>query len=116
METLLELAARAGIVMFEAIAVLIMVGNGIAALVLYLRKKPHVVLFLTRAMNFALMFKLCGEILRMQFIRSFEEIGIVGCIILIHGAISFLIHWEIRQEETHHNNKDSDKELSDINL
>lgn len=116
LEKVVKYGAQIGIAFFEISALLVMVVNGVVSLVLYLRKKTHVVLFLTKAMNFALMFMLCGEILRMLYVRTFLEIGIVVCIVILHGVISYLIHWEIRQEEAHHRNLPVEPELEDINL
>lgn len=116
LEKIVEHGAQIGIAFFEISALLVMVVNGVVSLLMYLRKRPHVVLFLTKAMNFALMFMLCGEILRMLYVRTFSEIGVVVCIVILHGVISYLIHWEIRKEEDHHSNMRAEPELEDINL
>lgn len=44
-------------------------------------------------------FKLGSEILRTVVVREFSEILIVGAIILLRAALTFLIHWEIKTEE-----------------
>lgn len=116
LHAIIKYGAEAGVAFFELAALAVMLVNGVISLVLYLRKKPHVVLFLTRAMNFSLMFMLCGEILRMLYVRTFAEIGIVTCIVVLHGVISFLIHWEIRREEANHKDQRPEPELADINL
>jgi Predicted membrane protein len=46
-------------------------------------------------------FKLGGEILRTVIVRDFEEIGLVGGIIILRVALTVLIHWEIKNEEKH---------------
>ena len=48
-------------------------------------------------------FKLGSEILRTVIVRDLSEIAIVGCIIVLRAALTFLIHWEIKEEEAHHN-------------
>lgn len=50
---------------------------------------------LARALALGLEFKLGGEILRTVIARDLREMASVGAIILLRGALSFLIHWEI---------------------
>ena len=44
-------------------------------------------------------FKLGSEILRTVVVREWAELGVVAGIIVLRAALTFLIHWEIRQEE-----------------
>ena len=44
-------------------------------------------------------FKLGSEILRTVVVRELREIVLVGAIILLRAALTFLIHWEITNEE-----------------
>ena len=50
---------------------------------------------LARSLALGLEFKLGGEILRTVIARDLREIATVGTIIVLRGALSFLIHWEI---------------------
>ena len=59
-------------------------------------KAVNVRLDLARSLALGLEFKLGGEILRTVIVRDLREIAAVGAIILLRGALSFLIHWEIR--------------------
>ncbi|MBR1417718.1 MAG: DUF1622 domain-containing protein, partial [Synergistaceae bacterium] len=47
----------------------------------------------------ALEFKLGGEVLRTVIVREWSELVILGAVILLRGALTFLIHWEIKTEE-----------------
>ena len=47
----------------------------------------------------ALEFKMGGEVLRTVVVREWAELGILGAIIVLRGALTLLIHWEIRNEE-----------------
>nr|MCR5515284.1 DUF1622 domain-containing protein [Lachnospira sp.] len=47
----------------------------------------------------ALEFKLGGEVLRTVVVREWAELGILGAIILLRAALTFLIHWEIKNEK-----------------
>ena len=40
-----------------------------------------------------------SEILRTGVVREGKEIGIVAGIIALRAALTFLIHWEIKEEE-----------------
>lgn len=44
-------------------------------------------------------FKLGSEILRTVIVRDWHEIGTVAGIIALRAALTFLIHWEIKEEE-----------------
>ena len=44
-------------------------------------------------------FKMGSEILRTVVVREWKEIGIVAGIIALRAALTFLIHWEIKEEE-----------------
>lgn len=50
---------------------------------------------LARSLALGLEFKLGGEILRTVIARDLREMAAVGAIILLRGALSLLIHWEI---------------------
>lgn len=59
-------------------------------------KAVNIRLDLARSLALGLEFKLGGEILRTVIARDLKEMAAVGAIILLRGALSFLIHWEIR--------------------
>ena len=60
------------------------------------RRGPNIRLDLAQSMALGLEFKLGGEILRTVIARDWNEILTVGAIIILRGALNFLIHWEIR--------------------
>lgn len=98
-ENILHLVVQWSILLFEAISAVILIIAAVYAAINYFTRKPHTVLNFAKKLNVVLSFKLAAEIMRLTITRSFSEIAIVGCIIAIHGAISFLIHWEIKREE-----------------
>jgi len=55
---------------------------------------------LAQGIALALEFKLGGEVLRTVIVREWNELLILGGIILLRGALTFLIHWEIKNEES----------------
>jgi len=64
----------------------------------YFHHDRHVKLTLAYGIALALEFKLAGEILRTITVRDWNELAILGTIIVLRGAISLLIHWEIKSE------------------
>ena len=65
----------------------------------YIRHDPMVRLKLAQGMALCLEFKLGSEILRTVVVRDLKEIAIVGAIIALRAALTFLIHWEIKNEK-----------------
>ena len=54
---------------------------------------------LAKGMALCLEFKLGSEILRTVIVRDLSEIAMVGAIIALRAALTFLLHWEIKNEE-----------------
>ncbi len=55
-------------------------------------------LTLAQSLAFGLEFKLGGEILRTVIVRTFDEVLILGAIIILRGLLNLIIHWEIKQD------------------
>ncbi|MBQ7840811.1 MAG: DUF1622 domain-containing protein [Lachnospiraceae bacterium] len=68
---------------------------------MWVTKSGSAPLNLARGISLALEFKLGGEVLRTVIVREKAELVILGAIILLRGALTFLIHWEIKNEEAH---------------
>lgn len=54
---------------------------------------------LAQGIALSLEFKMGSEVLRTVVVREWEELGILGAIIVLRGVLTFLIHWEIKHEE-----------------
>ncbi len=65
----------------------------------YVRKNPQIRLNLAIGMALGLEFKLGSEILRTVVVRDLAEIATVAAIIVLRAALTFLIHWEIKEEK-----------------
>ena len=63
------------------------------------RKDESIRLTLAQGIALALEFKLGGEVLRTVVVRQWAELGILGAIIILRAALTFLIHWEIKNEK-----------------
>ena len=40
-----------------------------------------------------------GEVLRTVIVREWSELLILGAIIVLRGILTFIIHWEIKNEK-----------------
>ena len=81
---------------FIGVAVLLVsVARGVIGLIL---KKEHVRLELAEGIALSLEFKVGGELLRTVSVREWSELLILGAVILLRAALTFLIHWEIGLE------------------
>ena len=95
----LELIIEAAILLFEYAGVFILIVSGLRGMYQYLRHNELTRLNLAKGMAMGLEFKLGSEILRTVVVRDHKEIITVGGIILLRAALTFLIHWEIKNEE-----------------
>ena len=84
---------------FELVGVIVLIAAGVRGVVNYVRHDPMVRLNLAKGMALCLEFKLGSEILRTVVVRDLSEIAIVGAIIALRAALTFLLHWEIKNEE-----------------
>ena len=96
---ILENIVDGAILLFEFIGVGIIIFSGIRGFFLYIRRSPDTKLTLAKGLAMGLEFKLGSEILRTVVVRDWKEIGIVAGIIAMRAALTFLIHWEIKEEE-----------------
>ena len=99
LEQILHYSVDVFIVLFEMIGVGIIVVSGIRGFVGCIRRKPDVKLTLAKGLAMGLEFKLGSEILRTVIVRDWTEITTVAGIIALRAALTFLIHWEIKEEE-----------------
>ena len=96
---ILENIVDGAILLFEFIGVGIIIFSGIRGFFLYIRRSPDTKLTLAKGLAMGLEFKLGSEILRTVVVRDWKEIGIVAGIIALRATLTFLIHWEIKEEE-----------------
>ncbi len=96
---LLTLIVEAAILLFEYVGVIVLIAAGLQGVYCYVRRDALTRLKLAKGMAMGLEFKLGSEILRTVVVREFKEILLVGAIIVLRAALTFLIHWEIKNEE-----------------
>ncbi|MBE6636543.1 MAG: DUF1622 domain-containing protein [Ruminococcaceae bacterium] len=94
----------------ELIGVAVLIWAVIRALIVLIRRGDHMRLLLAEGIALALEFKMGGELLRTVIIRDWHELLVLGAVILLRAAMTFLIQWEIRVErrlEKEKNNAES---------
>ncbi len=99
MEWALENIASIFILVFEFIGVGIIIWSGMKGVWKFFRHSGDTKVYLARGLALGLEFKMGSEILRTVIVREWKEIGIVAGIIVLRAALTFLIHWEIKEEE-----------------
>lgn len=110
LHTFLNTLTEGAILLFEFIGVGILIWSGLKGIWCCFHHDPHTRLILAKGMSLGLEFKLGSEILRTVVVREFTELLVVAGIIVLRAALTFLIHWEIKNEEAH-----SEIEEADVN-
>ena len=91
--------------LLEMAGIIVLMTTAAKSFIKWLQKKNHVQLDLAHGTALALTFKMGGEVLRTVVVREWQELGILGAIILLRAALTVMLHWEIKSEE-----KDIDNE------
>ena len=99
LHTVLEYIVELGILLFEYIGVGVIIVTCVISLYKYILRKPDTRIYLAKGLAMGLEFKLGSEILRTVVVRQWSEIAIVAGIIVLRALLTFLIHWEIKEEE-----------------
>ena len=98
-EEIFGLIVNYAVLISELAGVSVLVVTLIKAFIGWIRKTDGIRLDLAQGIALALEFKLGGEVLRTVIVREWSELMILGAIIVLRGALTFLIHWEIKNEE-----------------
>lgn len=90
----------------ELFGVIVIAVGGLIAFYKYLmnllfRKNFAIKIQFAEALTLALEFKMGAEILKTVLIQSFDEMFMLGAIILLRAILAFVIHWEIKAEKNH---------------
>ena len=103
----LRIVLDVGIVIFEYMGFFIIIVTGIFSFISFIRRDSFTRLKLAKGLALGLEFKLGAEVLRTVLVRELSDIIIVGAIIILRGALAFLIHWEIKNQESEYNLSES---------
>ena len=86
--------------LLEFFGIVVLVTSAIRAFIRWIRRdRPNIRLDLAQGIALALEFKMGGEVLRTVVVREWSELGILGAIIVLRAMLTFLIHWEIKNEK-----------------
>ena len=109
-EMILGYVVEYSTLILEMFGIFVLVWTTLKCFFTWLRKEDDAVrLKLAEGIALALEFKLGGEVLRTVVVREWSELGILGAIIALRAALTFLIHWEIKNEEKSLNKKSSEE-------
>lgn len=84
--------------LLELFGICVLVYTAVRCFARWLQHIQSIRLELAQGIALALEFKLGGEVLRTVVVREWSELGILGAIIALRAALTFLIHWEIKNE------------------
>ena len=99
-----------GILLIEFIGVCVLFWAVIRAVITLFRHGDKLRLELAEGIALALEFKMGGELLRTVIVREWSELLILGSIILLRAALTYLIQWEIKIErKQEHSEADKEK-------
>ncbi len=96
----------------ELVGIVVLIYAIVSAVIGLIKRREHTRLKLAEGIALALEFKMGGELLRTVIVREWNELLILGAIILLRAALTFLIQWEIKIERK--NGNLSDSQLKDI--
>ena len=99
LDFLLENVVAICTILLEMVGILVLVSTAVKCFLRWLNHDRHVRLDLAEGIALALEFKMGGEVLRTVVVREWRELGILGAIIILRGLLTFLIHWEIKNEK-----------------
>ena len=106
MELVLLYVVEICTILLELFGIAILVYTAIKCFLQWIKKDDrHLRLRLAEGIALSLEFKMGSEVLRTVVVRDWEELGILGAVILLRGLLTFLIHWEIKNEEKTLKNK-----------
>ena len=86
------------VLLCEVIGVVIIVLTAVRGAIAWIRKKENARLIAAEGIAIALTFKMGGEVLRTAIVREWQELLILGAIVLLRAIMAFIIHFEIRSE------------------
>lgn len=102
LEDIVKYTAEIGIRLVELAGIMVLLITAVQGVIQYFRHDSNVRLKLAEGIALALEFKLGGEVLRTVLARDWNELAILGAVIALRGALTVLLHWEIKNEKREH--------------
>ncbi|MEY8389276.1 DUF1622 domain-containing protein [Oscillospiraceae bacterium 38-13] len=98
-EDVFQIVVQYGVLLLECVGVSVLLVTAVKSIIGCIKRTPHIRLYLAQGISLALEFKLGGEVLRTVIVRELSELLVLGLVILLRGALTLIIHWEIKVEE-----------------
>lgn len=115
-ESVFQLVVQYGVLLLECAGVGVLLVTAVKSMIGCIKRTPHIRLYLAQGISLALEFKLGGEVLRTVIVRELSELLVLGLVILLRGALTLILHWEIKTEEARidgaANNAEEEKQLT----
>ncbi len=86
-------------IILEFFGVIVLIFTAVKCFIQWIKHATTLRLDLAQGIALSLEFKMGSEVLRTVVVRNWEELGILGAVIVLRGLLTFLIHWEIKHEE-----------------
>ena len=104
LDFILEVVISYLVPILELIGVFIVAYGTIKSFIKFIRSglnsdDTRVKIDLAETLALSLEFKMAGEILKTVVSHTIEELSILGAVIVLRALLTFLIHWEIGNEE-----------------
>lgn len=93
---------RACILLIEMAGIAVIVISMVRGFIGYVRKDESIRIDLAKGIMLGLEFKVGSEVLRSVIVSGWNELGTLAAVILLRSLLTFLLHWEIREEEKRH--------------
>ncbi|SFK78822.1 Uncharacterized membrane protein [Lachnospiraceae bacterium KH1T2] len=101
LDTILYDVVQVCTIVLEMFGIAVLMFTALKAFYRWLRHSTeNLRLDLGQGIALALEFKMGGEVLRTVVVREWSELGILGAIIVLRAVLTFLIHWEIKNEKS----------------
>lgn len=90
---------RVCILLIELAGIVVILVSMVRGLTGFIKKDEGTRIQLAQGIMLGLQFKIGSEVLRSVIVNSWTELGTLGAVILLRGLLTFLLHWEITEEE-----------------
>lgn len=110
LESVFQIVVQYGVLLLEFAGVMVLLVTAVKSIAGCIQKKTNIRLYLAQGISLALEFKLGAEVLRTVLARDLSELLMLGLVILLRGALTLIIHWEIKVEEERMGGKSPEKE------
>ena len=101
LESVFDVIVQYGILFFEVVGVCVLIYSALTSVVALFKREPHVRVHLAEGISLALLFKVGSEVLRTLIVREWNELAILGAIVLLRAILTFFIEWEIKNAGKH---------------